>query len=333
MAGGLGLSLPNRGLLFDAITIPEMYQLAERADRSGLFDSVWVGDGLIAKPRLESVTALAALAARTTRVRLGVCCLATFPLRNPVLFGCQWASLDVLSGGRTQLAVCLGASTARSGSNVAAELQAMGVAGRDRVGRLEEGIEVLRALWSGPAAHDGRFWSFPEVDLLPKPVQQPCPIWIASNPDPTKLSAERYAAAIERVGRLADGWMSTVVAPAEFARRWDAVREAAAAAGRDPAALVSSTHLMINVGDDRASARAEAKQFLDTYYTMDVDDQTMDRWGTYGTAEEVLERLLEYRAAGLDVPIIRFASFDQSGQFDRASELVLPTLAGVAAAR
>ncbi|HEY8341353.1 MAG TPA: LLM class flavin-dependent oxidoreductase [Egibacteraceae bacterium] len=329
MPGGLGLSLPNRGLLFDALTIPEMYALAERAEASGLFDSVWVGDGLIAKPRLEAVTALAALAARTTRVRLGVCCLATFPLRHPVLFGCQWASLDVLSGGRTQLAVCLGASTARSGGDVAAELQAMGVRGRERVGRLEEGIAVLRALWSGPAAHDGRFWSFPEVDLLPKPVQQPCPIWIASNPDPAKLSPERYTAAIARVGRLADGWLSTVLTPAEFGRRWQEVREAAAAAGRDPDALTSAVHLMINVNEDRAEARAEAKRFLDTYYSMDVDDETMDRWGAYGPAEEVLERLLEYRAAGLDQPILRFASFDQTGQLDRAGEHLLPALAGV----
>lgn len=326
---GVGLSLPNRGLLFEAITVAEMLELAERADSSGHFGSVWVGDGLIAKPRVESVTTLAAIAARTSRVRLGVCCLATFPLRQPVLFACQWASLDVLSGGRTLLAVCTGATTARSGGAVATELAAMDVEGRERVPRLEEAIAVLRGLWAGPFAHEGRFWSFPEVDLEPKPVQDDCPIWIASNPDPGRLSPERYQAAIDRVGRLADGWMSTVVTPEDFGARWAEVRAAAERLGRDPTRLRSAVHLMVNVADDERTARAEAKRFLDTYYSMDVDDETMDRWGAFGPPEQVLERLAAYVDHGLDVPIVRFASFDQTAQMDRASELLLPGLAGL----
>ncbi|MDQ4029099.1 MAG: LLM class flavin-dependent oxidoreductase, partial [Actinomycetota bacterium] len=144
MIKGLGLSLPNRGVLFGATTVDQLYRMVDAADTSGMFHSVWVGDGLIAKPRLEAVTFLASLAGRTKTVRLGVCCLATFPLRNPVLFACQWASLDVLSDGRSLLAVCLGAPTGRGGGNFAAELRAMGAAPTERVGRMEEGIEALR---------------------------------------------------------------------------------------------------------------------------------------------------------------------------------------------
>jgi alkanesulfonate monooxygenase SsuD/methylene tetrahydromethanopterin reductase-like flavin-dependent oxidoreductase (luciferase family) len=68
---------------------------------------VWA-DSLLAKPRLEAVTLLSALGAVTSRVRLGVGCMATFVHRHPVLFAQQWASLDVISGGRAWLVVCLG---------------------------------------------------------------------------------------------------------------------------------------------------------------------------------------------------------------------------------
>lgn len=323
---GIGLSLPNRGVLFGATTSEEMIGLTERADSSPHLTSVWVGDGLVAKARLESVVALSAIAARTRRVRLGVCCLATFPLRQPVLFAVQWASLDLLSGGRTQLAVCLGAATSRSGTNPMVELQAMGVERGERVPRLEEGIDVLRRLWAGPTAFDGAFTRFDELELLPRPIQQPCPIWIASNPDPRVLGQARFQAAVDRVGRLADGWQTTVIAPQDFRVRWEQVRHSADGTGRHADSLTSAIHLMVNLNDDVHEARAEAKRFLDTYYSMDVSDEVMDRWGAYGPPERVLERLGQYVDAGLHQPILRFASYDQVGQLDRADTDLLPQL-------
>lgn len=322
----VGLSLPNRGVLFGATDVDGLLRAAETAEESGLFHSIWVGDGLIAKPRLEAVALLSALAARTKTLRLGVCCMATFPLRNPVLFACQWASLDVLSNGRAVLAVCLGAPTGRGGGDFAAELKAMGVGPRERVGRLEEGIEALRTLWRGRAAFDGEYWNWPEIELEPKPVQDPCPIWIASNPDPLKLSEERYSRAIRRVGRMADGWLTTVVTPEDFGVRWKEIRAAAAEDNRDPNALTSSVHLMININDDVTAARDDAKQFLDRYYSTDVKPGTMDAWGAYGPPELILERIAEYRDVGLDLPIIRFASFDQDGQINRSLVDLLPHL-------
>jgi alkanesulfonate monooxygenase SsuD/methylene tetrahydromethanopterin reductase-like flavin-dependent oxidoreductase (luciferase family) len=82
--GTLGLSLPNPGVLFGATTVEELFALARASGRFRVLDSVWVGDGLIAKPRLEAISIMSALAARTRRVKLGVCCMATFPLRHPV---------------------------------------------------------------------------------------------------------------------------------------------------------------------------------------------------------------------------------------------------------
>src|SRR5262249_14948033 len=103
-----GLSLANRGVLFGATSVDELLALSEEADRSGVFDSIWVGDSLFAKPRLESLVLLAAIAARTRRVRLGTCCLSTFPLRDPIFLAAQWAALDHVSHGRMVLGACVG---------------------------------------------------------------------------------------------------------------------------------------------------------------------------------------------------------------------------------
>ena len=85
----LGLSLPNRGLLFGLTTVEAIMEAAVLAEESGVFESVWFGDSLIHKPRYESLVMLAAVAARTRKVRLGAACMASFPVRHPVLLGIQ----------------------------------------------------------------------------------------------------------------------------------------------------------------------------------------------------------------------------------------------------
>ena len=74
-----GLSLPNRGALFGLAEIDELIECAAVAEQSDVFESVWVGDSLIHKPRLEAITMLAALATHTKKVRLGTICMASFP--------------------------------------------------------------------------------------------------------------------------------------------------------------------------------------------------------------------------------------------------------------
>ena len=108
MANSLGLILANRAVVLGAIKARDLVDITVQAERSRVFDAVWVGDSLLAKPRLESVTLLSALASVTERVRLAVGCMATFVHRHPVMLAHQWASLDVLSNGRAWLAVCLG---------------------------------------------------------------------------------------------------------------------------------------------------------------------------------------------------------------------------------
>ncbi len=173
MARGLGLSLPNRGVLFGATTAEELVRLAERADRSRVFGSVWVGDSLLAKPRLESIALLSGIATRTTRVRLGTVCMASMTLRDPILLAIQWAGLDQLSGGRTILGACIGGSGEGMGAG-AREVEVYGVPNKGRVRRLEEQIALLRRLWTeDDVTFMGDVYRMEHVTAVPKPIQSP----------------------------------------------------------------------------------------------------------------------------------------------------------------
>ena len=97
----LGFTLPNRGVLFGATTAAEMLDMAEIADRVGPFQSVWVGDSLFGKPRMESIALLAASPAAPSASASARPAWPAFPLRDPVQLAYQWASLDLLAEGRT----------------------------------------------------------------------------------------------------------------------------------------------------------------------------------------------------------------------------------------
>ena len=240
-----GLSLPNRAVLF-GMPVGFLLEAAEIADKSAYFDSVWVGDNFLSKPRLEAIVLLSAVAARTTHVKLGPVCLASFPLRHPLPLALQWASLDVLSGGRTTMAVCNGGA-ASAGPLFATELRAMGVKSTERVDRVEEGIELLRRFWGpDPVTFHSQFYHFENVQLLPKPVQSHIPITIAVNPanDADPALVER---ALRRVARLADGWQTDGTPPQLFRERWAQVREYAAEYGRQEAVTDAQLHLMVNI--------------------------------------------------------------------------------------
>src|SRR5207247_9639168 len=103
-----GRTLANRALVTRVTRPKERIDMAVRAENTGAIDAVWVGGSILSKPRLECIPLLGAIAAHTSRVKLGVACMATIAQRNPVLLALQWASLDVLSSGRTWLAACMG---------------------------------------------------------------------------------------------------------------------------------------------------------------------------------------------------------------------------------
>ena len=230
-------------------------------------DSLWVGDALFVNRRLDALTLLAAIAGRTRRVLLGPACMGSFALRDPMVFAYEWASLDVISNGRTRLVACAGGG---AGPAWEAETAAMRIAPADRRKRMVENIHVLRHLWTKDnAPFDGQFVKFANVTLEPKPVQNPCPIWLATN-------AERLARgqansggselALTRVGTIADGWMTHSVSPQGFRKSWDFILNVGRENGRDMSGFDNVVYHHININDDRAESLANSKTFLDLYY-------------------------------------------------------------------
>jgi alkanesulfonate monooxygenase SsuD/methylene tetrahydromethanopterin reductase-like flavin-dependent oxidoreductase (luciferase family) len=320
-----GISLPNRAVVF-GVPADNLLQTAIEADASGFFESVWVGDNLFSRARMESIVTLAGIAAVTSRVRLGTVCMASFPMRNPLLLSIQWSSLDVLSKGRTILAVCLGDS-AKAGGSFGRELQAMGVKSAERVARLEEGVEILRTVWrEGPATHSGLFYEFADIEVLPKPVQSSPPILIAANPPKADAMVEERS--LRRVARLADGWQTYGHPPALLNRRWELIKKYATDYGRKEMVTDCSMHLMINVGRDTDACKAEALEFFHRYYGDEGEMHTLDLYGTgaFGSAAEVANGISRYRGSGVTRLILRFVSLDQRTQMERFVQDVVPML-------
>jgi alkanesulfonate monooxygenase SsuD/methylene tetrahydromethanopterin reductase-like flavin-dependent oxidoreductase (luciferase family) len=321
-----GLSLPNRAVLL-GMPIELLYTVTELADQSHYFDSVWVGDNLLSKARLEALVTLGALAARTRRVKLGTICLASFTLRQPLLLAIQWASLDLLSGGRTILAVCLGGAASK-GPQFAAELGAMGIKSAERVPRLEEGIDLLRQFWgTDPVNHAGQFYTFTDINPYPKPAQLHVPIIIAVNP-PLPMDLVNEERALRRVARIADGWQSDGVPPEVFRARWSRIREYAAEYGRTDAVADASLHLMVNINDDAAFAHVESVTFLERYYGKGaVTEEKLASWLAFGSPEAVIDKIEQFVEAGCTTVVLRFTSPDQRGQIERCIAEVLPAFA------
>jgi len=232
----IGATLPSLG----TGTGPRALLTAAKRAEELNYDSLWVAERLLypTNPRtpypatpdgslpklyataLTPIEALTFVAGHTSRITLGTSVLI-MPLHNPVMLARQLATLDVLSEGRLRVGLGQGWS--------ADEFEAGGAQHEGRAARADEFVAVLDAIWTAdPVEHSGRFFSVPRSTLQPKPVQKPRP--------PIYMAA--YApSALERVAKLADGWMPSGVPLAAMGPMMDEIRESARAAGRDPSAL------------------------------------------------------------------------------------------------
>ena len=325
MTAKFGLSLSTRAVLFDWGTLDDLFDMAETAEASGCFHGIWVGDNLLSKPRVEAMVTLSALATKTKRVKLGTICLASFPLREPILFALQWASLDILSEGRTILAVCNGASD-KFGPQYAHELEVMGVTSRERVGRVVEGISILRRLWSDEVVtHSGKYHQFADVDLQPKPIQQPMPIMLAVNPPAATVDAETLDRVLKRVATHADGWQTDGTPVDAFRERFATIRRYADELGRDLTNFDGSLHMMVNINEDEDEAFEQATTFLGSYYGAGaITRARAETWIACGSPQSVIDKIATYIEAGCTMPVLRFVAPDPREQMQRCIEEVLP---------
>lgn len=267
-------------------------RMAVAAEQYG-FDAVWVSDRIVtpldfsldaehaALSRLadrqdaDPLISLAYVAGQTKRLKLGTSVLV-LPLRNPLLTAKMVATLDVLSAGRVILGAGIGWLPEEFQT-----VQAPDYAQRGHV--TDEWIRIMRTCWSAARpAYEGRHYQFKPVHFSPQPAR-PLPIWIGGNSPP----------ALRRVGRLGDGWLGTRVTLADVPPSIARIKEAAEAAGRDPAQLTYAVALEVDIVD--AGAERNQRGLVGS----------IER-GLIGTVEEICARVDALEAAGLQHLELRF---------------------------
>ena len=318
----VGLLLGTRGLVMAAqrdrraANADVMLDLARAADAAGL-DSVWVGDSLVSKPRLEPVAAMAAIAAVTTKVRIGTGVMLP-AIRHPVPLAHSLATVDVLSHGRLTIGAGVGGAFT---PEQAQDWTAAGVDPKTRAGRFTEMVQIMKRLWTEEhVSFEGKHFTLDDVTLYPRPVQAGgVPMLLATH---FRTGSERQAL---RAARYGDGIIGISDSPGEFAQTVAKVDELAAAEGRDLSSFEHVYYMTVHVGDDRAKAKEEAEDFLVSYYGV---NHWGDRWGPWGPPAEIAAKMREFADAGADHLVVRFAGWDQRAQWERFEAEVLPAFDG-----
>lgn len=318
----IGILLGTRGLVMSAIRNGQpanadvMLELAERVDDASL-DSVWVGDSLVSKPRLEPVAAMSAIAARTKNVRIGTAVMLP-AIRHAVPLAHSLATADILSHGRIVIGAGVGGAFT---PGQAQDWIAAGVDPKTRAARFTEMVQVMKRLWTEDhVTFNGKHFDLDDVTLNPRPVQPGgVPILLATH---YHTGSERQ---VLRAARHGDGIIGISDYPADFALTVSKVDELVVAEGRDLSTFEHVYYMTVHIGDDHAKAKEEAEDFLVSYYGL---NHWGDRWGPWGTPDEIVARMREFADAGADHLVVRFAGWDQLAQWERFKNEVLPKFRG-----
>ena len=313
----LGVLLPHRAVVIQSTRRPpldECWTVARACDEAGM--DVWVGDSIVAKPRVEPLTTLAYCAAITKRARLGTAILLP-ALRQPTVLAHALASLDQVSGGR----LVLGLGAGWGLPEIVREWEACGRVHKRRAKELEEHVVVWRKLWSGePVTYDGSDFKLTEHTIGPLP-------WNEAGP-PVLITAgnrgEIIPAQIDRVGRLGDGVVTTYCTDEDVRKLRDLCDAAFEKHGRARPGFPLCVYTTVRIESDAAKAEAVTADFLKKYYGGGVNFRGLMGLGTPAAVVETLKR---YEAAGVTDLCIRFAGTDQLDQLDRFVKDVAPQFA------
>lgn len=308
---------------------PAAVAAAVEAERLG-FDSIWVADHLMlgsGEAILEGWTTLSVIAGRTSRVKLGTIHLAQ-PFRAPAIAAKMAATLDALSGGRLIFFYDCGWQER--------EVRAYGLdwpVEHERIERMEEGLELIDALWTSelPVDFRGRYYSTAGAVCRPGPVQQPRPpIW---------LGEARSANWLDVIVRHADGWNSTPVSPADLRTRLEALRAACDRAGKDIRRLELSLEIQILIAPTEADVMAVAQRIAalppasrgaprsDVLTALEPGHDrplsaSLDDW-LVGTPAAITEQLGTYQALGITHFMLWFLDYPSLDGMRLFSESVL----------
>ena len=325
-----GININNREpLLVESYTVDTMMRMGERSEELG-FDSVWVGDSLLDRPRLEPISLLGHLAAQTDDITLGMGCMIT-PLRNPIQFLQGWNSLEMLSDGRMVLGACMGPPT----PGCKEQYEVLDLDYRKRARMMEEQLEIFKQFWrEGELTYDGDIYQYEDVDFRRgpeirdlEPVQADPPILVVSNPaHHDSASDEVVNRAAWRICELGDGWMAAGLghAPDEYERQYEAIVDYAEEHGTDPADVHTTFQVTMTIDDDTDAADEKMANYIETYYPHLYEGKDPLEWGPSGDAGDLIEWIEEFHERGCEEFIIRFGGQDQEKQMEQFVEEVLP---------
>lgn len=313
----IGLLLHTRQLIRAedaAQSFEQLWADAAQAEELG-FDHIWLGDSVtvLDKARGDCLTTMAALAARTKKIRLGI--VPMLPaLRSPVLLAHALATVDVISHGR----IILGVSVGPVRDYIQRQFAACGVPPQEKAGRLSETIEVMRRLWSETTIdYQGRYFNLRDVGILPHPVQQPgIPIWVV---------ADRNDNGFKRVARLGDGWVTLAPTLQRFTAARAKIDEYAKGFHRRETLRDNALYVTFNICDDGDRAKEAGWRWMEKFF--DTPRAKLGHFFTiFTTPEECLRLLKSYAEAGLTTIIARIASDDLRGQADLLLREIRPRL-------
>ena len=323
-----GLRLPSFALGPKTATLAEMGAYLRRAEDLGFDCAVSIDHLLLTPPAyactwLEPVVLLSALAGVTRTIKLGTMVLV-LPLRNPASFAKEWATLDLLSGGRSILGVGVGWHEE--------EFALMGSPYRERGRRMDEMLEAVTALWAGDnVTYQGKYYRFSNLTIDPKPAQKPHPpIWIGGGTQPSeKIYAQTVSnidPVLRRIAKYAKTWVPHSSSTAEMVRGdWEKIQRFMGELGRTPSDMtrVYSNFVYVLRKGERPEA---AVPHFSVYSGMDLP-----YWKEFylvGEAEEVAEKIRGKIAAlgGVEHVVLNPLHWGMD-QLERLAAEVLPRVA------
>ncbi|TWT11768.1 LLM class flavin-dependent oxidoreductase [Reyranella sp. CPCC 100927] len=303
MSVAIGLGLME----FPFATAADYWRWVDLCEHGGI-DSLWQTDRVVSRqPILECMTAIAALAGRTRRLKFGVNVISV-ALRDPVLVAKQCATIDVLSDGRLLPAFGIG-------SPLAPEWKTLNVDTRTRGRRTDEGLEIIQRLWREDSVDfAGTYYRLSGASIAPKPVQADLPLWIGGASE----------AAIRRTARIGTGWQAGGETPDDAARVVAAIKAAATDAGRSIDADHYGAGFPFYFGDAGDRIVTEAMAAYEKRTGRDAK-----RYFALGDADAILARIAEYVDAGISKFILRpmGAGDDMLAQTRQLIDAVLPQVA------
>jgi len=295
-------------------SLPDAQKLIEygvRMEELG-FESVWVWDHILLGvdphfPIIDALSLLTAVAARTSRIKLGTGVLV-LPLRNPLILAKQLSSMDQISQGRLVLGMASGWYKH--------EFNAVGIDFHKRGKIMDQNLEILNRLWT----EDEVTGSYPPHEMK-RAVMFPHPY---QKPRPQILIGGYVDSVLKRAALRGDGWLTYFYTAQSFAEDWAKVRRFAEEGGKDPDTLTSANQVPIIVGE-RSKAEAEMMEWLNTEWDFASWSKSSRDSAIIGTVDECVEQLQTHVATGID-RIIFVPYRYRDDQVDLIAEEILPKL-------